>query len=618
VPDAHDPSKRHAPMMLTTDLALRVDPIYEPIAKRFHENPEEFADAFAKAWYKLLHRDMGPVSRYLGPWVPEPQLWQDPVPAGRSRADRRRRTSPRSRARSSLGPVVSQLVSTAWASAPASAAPTSAAAPTARASASRRRRTGRSTSRPSWRRCCRRSRRSRRTSTRAVRRKKVSLADLIVLGGCAAVEQAAKNAGHDVTVPFAPGRTDASQEQTDVESFAVLEPTADGFRNYLGGREAPAGDAAARPGQPADADRARDDGARRRLRVLGTPTSGSPKHGVFTDRPGTLTNDFFVNLLDMGTEWAVASSANVYEGRDRHGRGQVDRHRRRPRLRLELPAPGARRGLRSDDAKEKFVRDFVAAWDKVMNLDRFDLEDHLHAHRRGAAAGDVLVPPDRPGVRRQGRRRGRDPRHLRRGRILAQFGLADDALSELGAGQDARAANIVKLPNISASIPQLKAAIAELQSQGLRRPGLPGEPADGRGEGDRAKYDKVKGSAVNPVLREGNSDRRAPLVGEELRQEAPALEQAVRRGLEDQRRHDGRPRLQVQREVRDPGPTTPSRSCSRPRPAPRHRAQGGLKVLAGEIVDATAGGRAPRRVPRQRAGRGKARTCSSPCTSRPR
>ena len=207
--------------------------------------------------------------------------------------------------------------------------------------------------------------------------KKVSLADLIVLGGCAAVEQAAKDAGHDVTVPFAPGRTDASQEQTDVESFAVLEPTADGFRNYLARRrEAAAGDAAARPGQPADADRAGDDGARRRPAGARTPTSAQSAHGVFTDRPGTLTNDFFVNLLDMGTEWKPsARHENVYEGRDRAtGEVEVDGHRRRPRLRLALAAPGARRGLRvATTRKEKFVRDFVAAWDKVMNLDRFDL-----------------------------------------------------------------------------------------------------------------------------------------------------------------------------------------------------------------------------------------------------
>jgi catalase-peroxidase len=195
-----------------------------------------------------------------------------------------------------------------------------------------------------------------------------------VLGGCAAVEQAAKDAGHDVTVPFAPGRTDASQEQTDVESFAVLEPEGRRVPQLPPrGREAVAGDAAARPGQPADADRSRDDGARRRHAALNA-NFGGPEHGVFTDRPGTLTNDFFVNLLDMGTEWSrpPRPRARVRGPRPRDGRGQVDRHRRRPRLRLELPAPGARGGLRSDDAKEKFVRDFVAAWDKVMNLDRFD------------------------------------------------------------------------------------------------------------------------------------------------------------------------------------------------------------------------------------------------------
>ena len=245
VPDAHDPSKRHAPVMLTTDLALRMDPIYEPISRRFHENPQEFADAFARAWFKLTHRDMGPISRYLGKLVPaEPLIWQDPVPpvthdligAAGHRRPQGARSSPRA------------CPSRSWSRPPGrrrrrSAAPTSAAAPTGRASASRRRRTGRSTIRPSSRRCCGTLEGIQQAfnDAQAGGKKRVSLADLIVLGGCAAVEQAAKNAGYDVQVPFAPGRTDASQEQTDVESFAVLEPTADGFRNYLGqGHHVPA------------------------------------------------------------------------------------------------------------------------------------------------------------------------------------------------------------------------------------------------------------------------------------------------------------------------------------------------------------------------------------------
>ena len=266
VPDAHDPSKRHAPMMLTTDLALRVDPIYGPIAKRFHENPDELADAFARAWYKLLHRDMGPVSRYLGPWVPEPQLWQDPVPAVDHELIGDEDIAALKAKILASGLSVSQLVRTAWASA------ASFRGTDKRGGANGAR--IRLAPQKDWEvnepaelaKVLPALERIQQDFNGAQSGgKKVSLADLIVLGGCAAVEQAAKNAGHDVTVPFAPGRTDASQEQTDVESFAVLEPTADGFRNYLRpGREAAAGDAAAGPGQPADADRPRDDGAGRR------------------------------------------------------------------------------------------------------------------------------------------------------------------------------------------------------------------------------------------------------------------------------------------------------------------------------------------------------------------
>ena len=327
MPDAHDPSKRHAPVMLTTDLALRMDPIYEPISRRFLREPEEFADAFAKAWFKLTHRDMGPITRYLGPLVPaEPQLWQDPVPAGRPRAGRRgghRRAQ-------GADPRVGAVGRRSWSRPPGrrrrrSAAPTSAAAPTARASASRRRRTGTSTTRPSWRRCCRPSRRSSRSSTaRRPAAKQVSLADLIVLGGLRG--RRAGREGRRVStsqVPFTPGRTDASQEQTDVESFAVLEPTADGFRNYLGdGAPAPGGAAARRPGAAADADRARDDRARRRPARPGREPRRVRRSASSPTGPESLTNDFFVNLLDMGTTWEadVRGRGDVRGPRPRDGR----------------------------------------------------------------------------------------------------------------------------------------------------------------------------------------------------------------------------------------------------------------------------------------------------------
>ncbi|WJY42048.1 catalase/peroxidase HPI [Streptomyces sp. P9-2B-2] len=376
VPDAHDPSKRHAPMMLTTDLGLKVDPIYGPIAKSFHENPDKLAVAFAKAWYKLLHRDMGPLSRYLGPWIAEPQLWQDPVPevdhelvAADDIADLKRRVL-------ASGLSVSQLVTTAW-----------AAASSFRGTDKRGGANGariRLAPQKDWEvndlpevaevlQTLEQIRQDFNGSQTGGR--KVSLADLVVLGGCAAVEQAAKNAGHAVTVPFAPGRTDASQEQTDVESFAVLEPRADGFRNYL------------RAGEKLSPETLLLDRASLLtltapemtvlmggMRALTTGFAGS-SHGVFTRRPETLTNDFFANLLDMGTEWkASASAENVFEGRDRVT-GEV----KWTATAVDLIF-GSHSQLRavsevyaSQDAGEKFVRDFVAAWDKVMNLDRFDL-----------------------------------------------------------------------------------------------------------------------------------------------------------------------------------------------------------------------------------------------------
>ncbi|CAM5352396.1 catalase peroxidase [Streptomyces avidinii] len=376
VPDAHDPSKRHAPMMLTTDLSMKLDPVYGPISKRFHENPERLADAFSKAWYKLLHRDMGPLSRYLGPWIPEPQLWQDPVPAaghaliGDSEiADLKGRIL-------ATGLSVAQLVSTAWASA------ASFRGTDMRGGANGAR--IRLAPQKDWEvndlpevaevlRALEGVQRDFNGSRAGGA--EVSLADLIVLGGCAAVERAAKDAGHAVTVPFAPGRTDASQEQTDAESFAVLEPRADGFRNYL------------RSGEKLSPETLLLDRANLLtltapemtvltggMRALNTGFDRSP-HGVLTDRPETLTNDFFVNLLDMGTQWkASATAENVFEGRDA-ATGAV----KWTATAVDLVF-GSHSQLRaiaevyaSSDAGEKFVRDFVAAWDKVMNLDRFDL-----------------------------------------------------------------------------------------------------------------------------------------------------------------------------------------------------------------------------------------------------
>ncbi|WP_019884227.1 catalase/peroxidase HPI [Streptomyces purpureus] len=376
VPDAHDPSKRHAPMMLTTDLSLKLDPVYGPISRRFHENPDELALAFAKAWYKLLHRDMGPLSRYLGPWVAEPQLWQDPVPeVGHELVGNDDIAALKSRILDS-GLSVSQLVTTAW-----------AAAASFRGTDKRGGANGariRLAPQKDWEvnalpevadtvRGLERIQQDFNTSQTGGT--KVSLADLIILGGCAGVERAAKNAGHDITVPFTPGRTDASQEQTDVDAFAVLEPRADGFRNYL------------RAGEKLSPETLLLDRANLLnltapemtvlvggMRALNTGFGGS-SHGAFTHRPETLTNDFFVNLLDMGTEWkASTATENVFEGRDR---ATGENKWTATAVDLVFGSNSQLRAISevyaSEDAGEKFVRDFVSAWDKVMNLDRFDL-----------------------------------------------------------------------------------------------------------------------------------------------------------------------------------------------------------------------------------------------------
>ncbi|AVH98964.1 MULTISPECIES: catalase/peroxidase HPI [Streptomyces] len=376
VPDAHDPSKKHAPIMLTTDLALRLDPVYGPITKRFHENPDQLAEAFAKAWYKLLHRDMGPLSRYLGPWIPEPQLWQDPVPAVDHELVSDEDVASLKRRILDSGLSLPQLVTTAW-----------AAAASFRGTDKRGGANGariRLAPQKDWEVNALPEVTGTVEALERIREefnggqsggKRISLADLIVLGGCAAVEQAARNAGHDVTVPFAPGRTDASQEQTDVETFAVLEPKADGFRNYL------------RAGEKLSPETHLLDRANLLtltapemtalvggMRVLDTGFAGSP-HGRFTRRPEALTTDFFVNLLDIGTEWKTsATEENVFEGRDR-ATGEL-KWTATP-VDLVFGAHSQLRALAevyaSQDAGEKFVRDFVAAWDKVMNLDRFDL-----------------------------------------------------------------------------------------------------------------------------------------------------------------------------------------------------------------------------------------------------
>jgi catalase-peroxidase len=391
VPDAHDPSKRHAPMMLTTDLALRQDPIYAPIAKRFHEHPDQLADAFAKAWYKLLHRDMGPVSRYLGPWVPAPQLWQDPVPAVDHELIGEQDIAALKGKLLASGLSVSQLVSTAWASA------ASFRGTDKRGGANGAR--IRLAPQKDWEvnnpaelsKVLQTLEKIQQDFNRSpTGGKKVSLADLIVLGGCAAVEQAAKKAGHDVKVPFTPGRTDATQQQTDVESFAVLEPTADGFRNYVqAGVELSPETLLVERAFMLNLTAPEMTVLVGGMRALNA-NFGQAKHGVLTRRPETLTNDFFVNLLDISTEWKPsASAANVYEGRDR-ATGAVKwtgtavdlvfGYNSQLRALAEVYA--------QDDSKEKFVRDFVAAWNKVMNLDRFDLERQgVGVRARRAAAG---------------------------------------------------------------------------------------------------------------------------------------------------------------------------------------------------------------------------------------
>jgi catalase-peroxidase len=377
VVDAHDPSKKHPPIMTTADLSLRYDPIYEPIARRYQQNPEELADAFARAWFKLTHRDMGPRSRYLGPEVPEEDLiWQDPVPAvdhevidAQDIADLKGKIL-------ASGLSVQELVSTAWAS-----------ASTFRGSDKRGGANGariRLAPQKDWE-------VNQPAQLKTVLQtlegileefnsaqsggKKVSLADLIVLGGCAGVGQAARNAGHDVTVPFTPGRTDASQEQTDVASFAVLEPAADGFRNYLKTKYAVSAehllvDRAQLLTLTAPEMTVLVGG----MRVLNANFAQS-QHGVFTRRPETLTNDFFVNLLDMGTEWKPASDdGDVFEG---HDRATGELKWTGTRVDLIFGSNSQLRALAevygSDEAQEKFVNDFVAAWSKVMNLDRFDL-----------------------------------------------------------------------------------------------------------------------------------------------------------------------------------------------------------------------------------------------------
>jgi catalase-peroxidase len=377
VPDAHDPSKKHAPMMLTTDLALKLDPAYAPISKRFHENPEEFADAFARAWFKLTHRDMGPIARYLGPEVPaEPQLWQDPVPAVDHELIGAEDIAALKAKILESGLSISQLVTTAW----ASAATFRGTDKRGGANGARIRLAPQkdwAVNQPAELAKVLHTLEGIKTAfdSAAAGGKKVSLADLIVLGGCAAVEAAAKKAGHDVQVPFTPGRTDAAQEHTDTHSFAVLEPKADGFRNYLAA------------GQRRSAEELLVDKAH--LLTLTAPEMtvlvgglralnanvGQAKHGVFTHRPETLTNDFFVNLLDNNTKWQKSgTSEGVFEGRDRRG-GEV----KWTATRVDLVF-GSNSELRAvaevyacSDSAEKFAHDFIAAWTKVMNLDRFDL-----------------------------------------------------------------------------------------------------------------------------------------------------------------------------------------------------------------------------------------------------
>ena len=367
VPDAHDPSKKHAPVMFTSDLALKEDPIYAPISKRFHENPQEFAEEFAKAWYKLTHRDMGPRVRSLGPEVPaEPLLWQDPIPAGKALSDADGEALKAKALDSGLS--ISQLVATAWAS-----------ASTYRGTDMRGGANGarvRLAPQKDWQSNDPADLAKAIAALEKVQSdfgKGVSLADVIVAGGCAAVEAAAKKAGVSVKVPFTTGRGDAVQDQTDVESFAVLEPVADGFRNYVSAKNM-------RPIEESLVDRAHlltltapemtvlVGG----MRVLNANT-GQSQHGVFTDKPETLSNDFFVNLLDMNTDWAPASGG-VFDGKD------LSSGKKKWTATAADLVFGSNSELRAlaevyacSDSAEKFVHDFVAAWSKVMDLDRFDL-----------------------------------------------------------------------------------------------------------------------------------------------------------------------------------------------------------------------------------------------------
>jgi len=385
VPDPQDPSKRHAPSMLTTDLALRLDPAYEKISRRFYEHPDQLADAFARAWFKLTHRDMGPIVRYLGPLVPkETLLWQDPVPAVDHKLIGEKDIAALKAKILGSGLSISQLVTTAWAS-----------AASFRGSDKRGGANGariRLAPQKDWevnqpaalakalkkleaiQKEFNSSQSKGKSNGNKAKGKQVSLADLIVLGGCAAVEEAAKRTGHKVKVPFSPGRTDASQKQTDVHSFAVMEPIADGFRNYL------------RSGQKLSAEELLVD--RAQLLTLTAPEMtvlvagmralnanvAQAKHGVFTNRPETLTNDFFVNLLDMNTKWQVSSTEGVYEGRDR-ATGKLKWTG--TRVDLVFGSNSQLRALAevyaSHDSKQAFVKDFTAAWNKVMNLDRYDL-----------------------------------------------------------------------------------------------------------------------------------------------------------------------------------------------------------------------------------------------------
>jgi catalase-peroxidase len=375
-PDAHDPSKRQTTMMLTTDLAMKVDPIYGPIAKRFHENPQQLNDAFAKAWYKLLHRDMGPISRYLGPWVAEPQLWQDPVPKVDHELIGEKDIADLKGKLLASGLSVSQLVSTAWASAASFRGTDKRGGANGARIRLAPQKDWEVNNPPELAKVLQTLEKIQQDFNRSQSGgKKVSLADLIVLGGCAAVEQAAKSAGHNIMVPFAPGRTDASQEQTDVESFAVLEPTFDGFRNYLGaGEELPAQTLLVERAFMLNLSAPEMTVLVGGMRALNA-NSGQSKHGVFTKRPGTLTNDFFVNLLDMSTEWkGSGANQDVYEGRDR-ATGEL----KWTGTAVDLVF-GSNSQLRAiaefyaqQDPEEKFVRDFVAAWTKVMNADRFDI-----------------------------------------------------------------------------------------------------------------------------------------------------------------------------------------------------------------------------------------------------